>query len=97
MPPCPCAVPRRRPIDLANSRRTRYSVNMKAVSPTTHHTPTSDRLTLARDAFTRYRAMCFWFVRPDFIVTETTIEVVIRGLRQSGDREAFLLADKLCR
>ena len=70
---------------------------MKAVSSAIPSAPTPDRLTLARDAFARYRAMCFWFVRPDFIVTEATIDVVIRGLRQSGDREAFVLADKLCR
>ncbi len=83
--------------DLANARRTRYPVDMKAVSPTTPSAPTPDRLVLAREAFARYRAMCFWFVRPDFTVTEATIDLVIRGLRQSGDREAFLLADRLCR
>ncbi len=70
---------------------------MKAVPPTLDTALTPDRLTLARDAFTRYRAMCFWFIRPDFTVTEATIDVVVRGLRQSGDREAFLLAEKLCR
>ena len=83
--------------DLANPRRARYPVDMKAVSPATQPTSTSDRLTLAREAFARYRAMCFWFVRPDFTVTEATIDLVIRGLRQSGDREAFLLAERLCR
>ena len=93
----PVVIERGAHFNLAKARITRYPLDMKAVSPTTQTAPTPDRLALARDAFARYRAMCFWFIRPDFTVTESTIDVVVRGLRQSGDREAFLIADKLCR
>lgn len=56
-----------------------------------------DRLALAREALETYRTRCFWFLVPDFVVDETTLPIVIRGLRSHGDRAAFLIAAQLCR
>jgi hypothetical protein len=52
---------------------------------------------LAQQAFERYRSTCFWFLRDDLRVTEETIGVIVRGLRQYGDRQAFQIAAELCR
>ena len=55
------------------------------------------RLALAQQAFERFHARCFWFMREDLRVGEQDLEAIIRGLRAHGDREAFLLAARLCR
>ena len=55
------------------------------------------RLALAQQAFERFYTRCFWFMREDLLVGEEDLEAIIRGLRAHGDREAFLLAAKLCR
>ena len=54
------------------------------------------RLALAAEALTAYRDRCFWFLAPDFAVSEATIPLIIEGLRSHGDREAFQLAARLC-
>jgi len=56
----------------------------------------SERLTLARKALVIYRTRCFWFLSPEFKVDETTLPIVIAGLRQHGDRTAFQIAAQLC-
>lgn len=63
-----------------------------------HGTELPDRrLDLAREAVARYGTRCFWFLRPDLVLTEEHLPMVVQGLRNRGDREAFLLADRLCR
>jgi hypothetical protein len=57
----------------------------------------SARLALAQEAFQRFHSRCFWFMREDLRVGEEDIEAIIRGLRAHGNREAFLLAARLCR
>lgn len=57
----------------------------------------TERLALAREALAEYRARCFWFLSPDFDVTEETLDIIVSGLRRQGDRRAFLIADRLCR
>lgn len=55
------------------------------------------RVREARAAFRRFHVQCFWFMRKDLTVTEEHIPEIVRGLRQNGGREGFLLAQKLCR
>jgi hypothetical protein len=55
------------------------------------------KLALAQQAFAKYKTACFWYMREDLVVTETNLPWIIKGLRTHGDREAFLLAAKLCR
>lgn len=55
------------------------------------------RLALAREAFVKYGARCFWYLRDDLEVTEETLPTIIEGLRDYGDRAAFQLAALLCR
>lgn len=56
-----------------------------------------EKLALAQQAFVRYHARCFWFMRDDLKVTAANLDAIIRGLRAHGDREAFLIAARLCR
>ena len=55
------------------------------------------KLALAQQAFEQFHSRCFWFMREDLSVGEEDLEAIIRGLRAHGNREAFLLAAKLCR
>ena len=55
------------------------------------------RVREARRAFRRFRARCFWHLREDLEVGLEDIPEIVRGLRQHGGREGFLLAEKLCR
>jgi len=57
----------------------------------------AERLALAQQAFNRFHTRCFWFMREDLRVSEEDIESIIHGLRNHGNREAFLIAAKLCR
>ena len=51
----------------------------------------------AQEAFNKFYAQCFWYMRKDMTVTENDLTEIIRGLRHYGGRQGFLLADKLCR
>ena len=55
------------------------------------------KLALAQQAFERFHSRCFWFMREDLRVGEEDLDAIIRGLRAHGNREAFLLAARLCR
>ena len=55
------------------------------------------RVREARKIFREFHAQCFWFMRPDLCVTVDDIPELVRGLRQNGGRQGFLLASKLCR
>jgi hypothetical protein len=56
-----------------------------------------EKLALAQQAFEQFHACCFWFMREDVRVGEADLETIVRGLRAHGNREAFLIAAKLCR
>ena len=56
-----------------------------------------EKLALAQQAFEQFHTQCFWFMREDLRVTGEDIETIIRGLRSHGNREAFLIAARLCR
>ena len=70
---------------------------MTKPSPAAPRPVTPERLALAQQAFEQFHARCFWFMREDLRVGEGDLEAIIRGLRAHGNREAFLLAAKLCR
>ena len=65
----------------------------KAAAPLT----SPERLALAQEAFERFHSRCFWFMREDLRVGQEDLEAIIRGLRSHGNREAFLIAARLCR
>ncbi len=54
------------------------------------------RLRETRRAFRLFHAQCFWHMKDDMDVTIEDIPEIVRGLRQNGGREGFLLAAKLC-
>ncbi|HRH95404.1 MAG TPA: hypothetical protein PLB55_05685 [Prosthecobacter sp.] len=71
---------------------------MPAASPVSSSSPAShDRLVLASKALETYRTRCFWSLAPDFVVSESTLPILIAGLRKHGDRAAFQIAAQLCR
>jgi hypothetical protein len=55
------------------------------------------RLRETRRAFHRFHAQCFWYMREDMDVTLADVPEIVRGLRQNGGRQGFLLAARLCR
>ena len=55
------------------------------------------RLREARRAFQRYHSRCFWYLRDDMKITLAEVPEIVRGLRQNGGRQGFLLAARLCR
>jgi hypothetical protein len=55
------------------------------------------RLREARRAFRRFHSQCFWFMKEDMDVTLVDVPEIVRGLRQHGGRDGYLLAAKLCR
>ncbi|MGO8701825.1 MAG: hypothetical protein ACLQVY_29430 [Limisphaerales bacterium] len=65
-------------------------------SPVDRPPVSPEKLALAQQAFERFHTRCFWFMREDLRVGEQEIETIIRGLRAHGNREAFLIAAKLC-
>jgi hypothetical protein len=58
---------------------------------------TAEKLELAQQAFQRFHSRCFWFMREDLTVGEKDLDAIVRGLRTHGNREAFMIAGRLCR
>jgi hypothetical protein len=55
------------------------------------------RVREARKAFRKFYTQCFWYMREDMQITTEDIPEIVRGLRQNGGRQGFLLAAQLCR
>jgi hypothetical protein len=55
------------------------------------------KLALAQEAYRRFHARCFWFMRADAEMTEADIPYLCERLRADGGREGFMLAAQLCR
>ncbi|MFC1639551.1 hypothetical protein ACFL3B_02155 [Gemmatimonadota bacterium] len=55
------------------------------------------RVREARRAFRRFRATCFWFCRPDLVITAEDIAWVAEQLMKHGNRDAWRVGVKLCR
>jgi hypothetical protein len=59
--------------------------------------PTAEKVKLAQAAFREFYHACFWFMRPDAIVTEADLPYIIQRLRADGGRAGFERAAELCR
>ena len=60
-----------------------------------HEEKTSLPLELAQQLFKEYYARCFWHLKPDLIVTEQVLPIIIKGLCAQGGRQGMLAAAKL--
>lgn len=56
-----------------------------------------ERVRAAREAFRKFHAQCFWYLRADLEITPAEVPMVAEGLRKNGGRAGFLLAAELCR
>ena len=61
------------------------------------HQTEKEKLDLAQVAFHKFYGMCFWFMRKDLIITASNLPLIIKGLRDNGNRETYRWAAKLCR
>jgi len=57
----------------------------------------AEKLALAQEAFRKFHARCFWFMREDALISEEDIAYLSERLRADGGREGFMLAARLCR
>ena len=55
------------------------------------------KVKLAQAAFKEFYHACFWFMRPDLILTAADLPYIIRRLRADGGRRGFQRAAELCR
>lgn len=55
------------------------------------------RVREARRAYRRYHAQCFWSYRPDLVIGLSDVPWVAEQLRKHGNRETWLVAERLCR
>ncbi len=55
-------------------------------------TPTIE---LARQLYREYYARCFWHLKPDLVVTESTLPIIIKGLCAHGGRRGMLAAARI--
>lgn len=55
------------------------------------------RIREARRAFRRFRVTCFWSYRPDLVIGASDVPWVAEQLKKHGNREAWLVAERLCR
>ena len=56
-----------------------------------------DSVRLAREAYRKYHATCFWYLSPDLPIEAEQLPMIIEGLRRHGNRAAFRLAQQICR
>ncbi len=55
----------------------------------------ADKLALANRLYREYYTACFWHMKPDLVVTEAMIPVIVKGLRTYGGRRGMLAAAEL--
>ena len=55
----------------------------------------SPTIELARQLFREYYARCFWHLKPDLVVNESTLPIIIKGLCAHGGRSGMLAAARL--
>lgn len=55
------------------------------------------RVREARRAYRRFYSRCFWSFDPNYQVGASDVEWVARQLRRHGGRDAWDVADSLCR
>lgn len=59
------------------------------------NTGSDAKMAFAQQLFREYFASCFWHLKPDLVVTEGLIPLIVKGLRLHGGRKGMLEADKL--
>jgi len=57
--------------------------------------PPTEILERAQELFKQNYARCFWHLKPDLIVTQDDLPIIIKGLRAHGGRSGFLAAAML--
>lgn len=57
---------------------------------------TADCLEKAQMLFEQYYEQCFWYMRPNLVVTKKDLPQIIKGLKTYGGRCGYLEACKLC-
>jgi hypothetical protein len=75
-----------------------YSVEegtMSRAETKTLVTPRADRVERANRLFREFYTACFWHMKPDLVVTEAMIPIIVRGLRTYGGRRGMLAAAEL--
>ena len=55
------------------------------------------RVREARRAFREFQTQCFWYLRPDLVVTLEDVPEIARGLRLHGGHKGFRIAARLSR
>ena len=55
------------------------------------------RVRMARRAFRRFHAQCFWYLRADLEITHAEVPVIVDGLKKNGGRAGYRIAAQLCR
>jgi hypothetical protein len=53
------------------------------------------KVELAGRLFREFYAACFWHLKPDLVVTEEMIPIIVRGLRTHGGRCGLLAVAQL--
>jgi len=65
-------------------------------SPTTEsERKPESRIELAQRLYREFYAACFWHLKPDLVVSEEVLPIILRGLRLHGGRRGFLAAAQL--
>jgi hypothetical protein len=69
---------------------------MTTTLPTDERTASAPALALAEEALRQFRTSCFWFRNGEAqIVTVGDVLLVVRRLRQHGDRQAWEMAYRI--
>ena len=57
--------------------------------------PTAEKVEQANRLFREFYTACFWHMKPDLVVTEAMIPIIVKGLRTYGGRRGMLAAAEL--
>lgn len=55
------------------------------------------RVREARKAFKRFHTLCFWYTPPDLTIGKDDVAWVAETLKKNGNRDAWEVAERLCR
>ena len=53
------------------------------------------KLALAQQFFHEFYAACFWHMRPDLVVTEAMLPLILKGLKHHGGHKGLRAAAQL--
>jgi hypothetical protein len=70
---------------------------MNAAESASNKLSMAEKLALAREAYRKYYIQCFWWMREDIEIGPEDLLTIAKGLRSHGDRQAFIIAGRLCR